>query len=580
MSEDKKSKSFLERAKFRLHSIYLVYYLGIIGLVAILCSLIMMLDENWMLQWPPTGLDILLILCSTLLIILIWLFLYWIRLASPLTRLTRKEFGTVFDVDLQQFDMLKQGLDQRIHAIQDYVRQCYIVSDRPLTSMEENKLRDLWLIIYEFTYELDQIRDFYQDWYRFGFSRRRRRRRFRSFLLTFLIDIMLYEKSHRFASVMQLNQNAVKFLDAIEVKDRMESGSFSRFFFQLAGMESQVRIVAGRNWFRLVKRFAGKKSCQHPQCQTLIDQIEATLKQIDQTAPIDFRKLEMLPERRVLKRAIHRIWLPAQTSVAKWMGTHRAMKALGEFVITKNQFEEMDRHLEPGDIMLSRKNWYFSNVGLPGFWPHAILYIGDPEKFKRYFDDDNVKSYLKELTNEECKLEDYLHKTYPERWQRFLNGNGQEDFQVIEGMNPRIMFHSLQEACGDYVCAMRPRLLDKKTKAQAIIKAFGYLDTPYDFNFDFATDHALVCTELVWRSYRPCENKEGLHIELVEVAGRKTLPANEFARHFAKEHGKPDAQLDFVYFLDANEEKQIAVVSNEEAFLKTHERSKWSFMQD
>ncbi len=36
--------------------------------------------------------------------------------------------------------------------------------------------------------------------------------------------------------------------------------------------------------------------------------------------------------------------------------------------------------MEPGDIIVARQNWYLSNIGLPGFWPHAELYVGTPEE--------------------------------------------------------------------------------------------------------------------------------------------------------------------------------------------------------
>jgi len=90
----------------------------------------------------------------------------------------------------------------------------------------------------------------------------------------------------------------------------------------------------------------------------------------------------------------------------------------------------------------------------------------------------------------------------------------------------------------------------------------------------------LVCTEVIWRSYRPTKNKKGLNLKLVEIGGRKTLPANEIAKLFAAEHGGANRQLDFVYFLDASEKAQKAFVSTEDAFLSSHTRFKWDLVLD
>jgi hypothetical protein len=32
--------------------------------------------------------------------------------------------------------------------------------------------------------------------------------------------------------------------------------------------------------------------------------------------------------------------------------------------------------MSPGCILLVRRQWYLSNIGIPGFWPHAVLYVG------------------------------------------------------------------------------------------------------------------------------------------------------------------------------------------------------------
>ncbi len=238
-----------------------------------------------------------------------------------------------------------------------------------------------------------------------------------------------------------------------------------------------------------------------------------------------------------------------------------------------------EANLQPGDIMFSRKNWYMSNVGLPGFWPHAILYIGSPAKFDACFDNDRVKSYLKTLTGKDTTLAEYLAQKHPVRWLRYRTGKDGMPYRVIEGIKPGIVLNTLKGCSGDYMAAIRPRL-DKKAKAQAIIEAFGHLDKPYDYDFDFATDHALVCTELIWRSYRPAVGKDGLNLPLVEMGGRKTLPALDIVKLFAAEHGIEDRQFDFVYFLDAKEKSEQTFVSTEAEFLKTITRAKWSFALD
>ena len=91
--------------------------------------------------------------------------------------------------------------------------------------------------------------------------------------------------------------------------------------------------------------------------------------------------------------------------------------------------------------------------------------------------------------------------------------------------------------------------------------------------------HALVCTELVWRSYRPLGGAPGLEVPLVSVLGRQTLPANELARQYRDTRGRAGQQLDFVLYFEGREHRGDAVEAGEEAFLHTPARSKWDFGQ-
>ena len=136
------------------------------------------------------------------------------------------------------------------------------------------------------------------------------------------------------------------------------------------------------------------------------------------------------------------------------------------------------------------------------------------------------------------------------------------------------MPRTLTHAAGDYLGAVRPRL-DKLAKAQAIDVAFATHGKPYDFDFDFATDHAVVCTELVYRAYRPAVGKVGLDLPLIELAGRQTLPANDLIAHYSAHAEEPDRQLDFVGFIDASERERKAVMSDEASFRGTPARSRY-----
>lgn len=168
-----------------------------------------------------------------------------------------------------------------------------------------------------------------------------------------------------------------------------------------------------------------------------------------------------------------------------------------------------------------------------------------------------------------------MMESYPKSWALYQLGDGTHDLVVIEAISEGVVFNSMPHVSGDYLSAVRPNL-SKKAKAQAIYEAFKHLGKPYDFDFDFATDHALVCTELVMRAYAIRENKEGLNVPLLKMAGRMTLPANELAKWFVKQLND---QVQFVLFIDALEKEQKTFFSTEEAFKLTPSRNKWDFAQ-
>jgi hypothetical protein len=502
----------------------------------------------------------------------------WAQQPTSLTKMSAEQFDAAFELDCQRYREYDSALHSLVAAMESRTDLFDPTTVGVPTADQEQFLRSTWLAIYDTAFALDGIRAYYEDWYRFDPSRTERSYHVRSFVLTFAAELTLYETASRIVALLDANPNAMKFLDAPDGEGRLDAGSVSRFRRELQGTRDAARVVAGKQYLRwLAKVLSGKKTARATGCMWLWDKAEGELALIESLPITDLSVATVASDLQVLKRGVNRVWFPMQKGVSQWLGNTR-VRRVGTYLITPDQQERMAARLAPGDILLSRKNWYLSNVGLPGFWPHAILHIGTPDELAAYFDDPVVREHLRTLAAGEPTLPEYLARTYPQQWKTYVAGIGGETIRVIEAIGPGVVLNTMRKASGDYMAALRPRL-DKVAKAQAIIAAFSHVGKPYDFDFDFATDHVLVCTELVWRSYRPAEGKSGLSIPLVTVAGRRTLPANEIARLFAAEHGQPDAQLEFVYFLDAREETRSVLVSTEEAFLTTHRRSKWDVSQ-
>lgn len=275
----------------------------------------------------------------------------------------------------------------------------------------------------------------------------------------------------------------------------------------------------------------------------------------------------------VLKRGGSALWLPVQTGVAEWMGDTKVRRKNAS-LITEPQAQALRPRLQPGDILITRRHWYLSNIGLPGFWPHAALYLGTPEERRAHFATPEFRAWLRTSVDAD-DFDALLQKRYPAAHATCQQPYHGHPVRVLEAQSEGVMFTSLEHAAeADALVVLRPRL-SLVEKATALVRAFHYAGRPYDFNFDFATDAELVCTELVYKAYEPASAFTGLKLPLVEVLGRKTLPANEIVRHFDATFGTPAQQFEFILFLDGDERTRKAVEAPVDAFRTTWKRPKW-----
>jgi hypothetical protein len=284
----------------------------------------------------------------------------------------------------------------------------------------------------------------------------------------------------------------------------------------------------------------------------------------------------------IVRRAGATAWMPVQAGVAEWMGDTKVYRP-GRPLIQPAQIAKMVPELEPGDVLLQRREWYLSNIGLPGFWSHAALYIGTPEERRQYFDSPAVRAWVRSEGARDGDIETLLARRHPEAYRQSLkpfhetHGSGESGprpVRVLEAISEGVTFTSLEHsAAADSIAVLRPRL-SRVQMARAVVHAFRYAGRPYDFDFDFQTDRQLVCTELVYRAYE----QGGLPLPLVRILGRPTLPANEFVRLFDRQHGTADQRFDLVLFLDGQESRSEAVPRDLSVFRQSWKRPKWHIL--
>ena len=147
--------------------------------------------------------------------------------------------------------------------------------------------------------------------------------------------------------------------------------------------------------------------------------------------------------------------------------------------------------LKPGDVLVTRHDDAMSNLFLPGYWPHAALFLGSSED-------------ARELGAEVPAGEG--------NW--FLEAKK-------DGVRVRRLEETLQV---DAFVALRPPLA-LEDLAGAMKRALGHAGKPYDFLFDFRTADRLACTEVIYRGFH---GVGPVRFHLEEVGGRMCIPAEKF----------------------------------------------------
>ncbi len=164
--------------------------------------------------------------------------------------------------------------------------------------------------------------------------------------------------------------------------------------------------------------------------------------------------------------------------------------------VTDEVRETIGNFLQPGDITVTRHAVAVTNLFMPGFWPHAALYVGTPAQ------------------------RDRLGVTVPDGKAALWT----DDICTLEALKDGVRLRPLSETLAvDFFVVLRPRIADPGIR-QAIGRGVAHEGKMYNFDFDFFSSDRLVCTEVIYRSY---DGIDGIEIPLTDRAGRKTLSAED-----------------------------------------------------
>lgn len=489
-----------------------------------------------------------------------------------LAQFTAAELDARARLDAERFRRMATATDRLIEESTTSPALAPRPAEEPLGADERRRVLELFADVLDHTLALDALARFHLDFYRTNLLTGPERHA-RHFDLGFAA----YLEKHALAlALIDQTINRAQFeklFDEGSPELGIPRGAYAQLKWSAVHLEDVGKTLAAHQHLKALGAANASLCTQDPTYRFIMDRLENRYAYVKQ-------KLTSRPGALFGGNTVdigadlaHAAFFPLQAETAEWMGDTKVLRK-DTMLISLAQVQEAARRTEPGDIIVERRNWYLSNIGLPGFWPHAALWVGSPEELKAWSKDKEIEQAFGK------PLVQHLQEKHPKAWAAFNtpdhDGNPR---RILEAISEGVVFNAAEESIrADYVAAMRPKL-SKLDKARAIERAFSYAGRPYDFDFDFFTDTALVCSELVFKAYEPREGTKGLALVLEKMVGRMTMGPNSMVRTFDSQRGGPAEQLDFVWFLNGSESTRSAAFSTEDEFRASWKRPKWDVVQ-
>ncbi len=196
--------------------------------------------------------------------------------------------------------------------------------------------------------------------------------------------------------------------------------------------------------------------------------------------------------------------------------------------------EHMFSLCKPGDIILTVREGYLTNIIIPGEFKHGLTFIGNTAQRRSAGLSKHALGSVPAPVRR--RTEQHLFRS------KDATGS---TANCIEAVAEGVVMSStrrLTKLAMSKVLILRP-ILSPSDSVDHLATVFSHLDEPYDFKFNFADTSRLCCTESIYRSL---DGRGKLSFTLIKRLGIMTLSADDIIRTFFRTLDAGNPMLEFV----------------------------------
>ena len=328
--------------------------------------------------------------------------------------------------------------------------------------------------------------------------------RLRAFIIGFLAAAMLMRAASFVVDLAAGRSVVRKKLDEAEPRFGIPAKSFTAVYKNLGSYRSMWRFLSALRFYELhTEDIAALGRDQH--MKGLIELLDEESKYFQNSKQAYLRRklhyrLHSFKRRHVsgYKKVMFQLLKLSGRVVSEMRQPFVKAHGQGKRV-TVDVLAEIKPLLRAGDVLITRHDDAMSNLFLPGYWPHAALYIGDAQ--------------------ERSELGVQLSGAGPLR---------AEECHFLEAKKDGVLLRRIEETLNvDAFMVLRP-MLEQEQRAQALSRGLTHEGKLYDFMFDFRVADRLACTEVIYRTYHGIgELDQAVSFELRRHSGRPCISAED-----------------------------------------------------